>query len=586
MSKTQDQQADPTHTSERMSLTMRIAAMLTLALLPLGLIAVFQSLQAIETARDTYRESLSAQTFRAASPEGGAIVNAFGMARGLADALPSLIDAPEDCVAAMRRTVFDHDRVTFAGFVDLAQQSECNSDGVAYDFSDNPENDRVFAAQERDVTFNPSGAATDTAVVIVSQPVLDERGTFLGFVSLSFPSIPLIEARARAGVDEAVTLVTFNDTGAILTADMPRDRVDAVLPATIDLADLVGRGQQLFAGRSNDGTERDFAVVPIVPGKVYALGSWEAARPFGQGGMFVASSVVFPMLMWLASLVVSILALRRLVILPVRTLRMRMRSFADGRSLASVGLTRSAPRELREIGDSFERMAFKITRDEADLEDKVHEREVLLREVHHRVKNNLQLMSSIINMQIRQSRTDEAEDALRRVQGRLASLAKFHQDLYETSSLSQLRADQLLEDLARQMIGMSADPLRQVDLRLEFDEITLTPDQSSPLAMLATEALTNALKYAGADGDSPVFVALSLKRAVADGAEWITLGIENSVASEVSATGEEGLGTRLITAFASQLDAQVEREEGQGRYALSVRFQRVAQVQPTVGTEA
>ncbi|MEL6518076.1 MAG: histidine kinase dimerization/phosphoacceptor domain -containing protein [Pseudomonadota bacterium] len=567
------------------SLTVRLAVMLTLALLPIGLIAVFQSLQSIDRAQSSYRASLSGQTFQAALPEGEAIVGAFNLARGLAHAMPSLLETPDACAAAMRRAAEGNPRVTFIGFVDTAMRTDCNSVGRTLDFSDNPQTERAFAAGEPDVSFIASGSESQTSVIAVSEPVRTDAGDLLGFIALSVPSTPLEEARAQAQVDDAVTLVTFNGAGEILTSDLPRDDIGSVLPNGMVLADFVGGEQRVFTDENQEGQQRDFALVPILPGKAYALGSWATPSTGGiMGGAFVATSVLFPILMWAASVVVSILALRRLVMEPVRVLRMRMRSFADGRRVSNSQSMAVAPREFQEISETFEKMAYQIAHDEADLEDRVHERDILLREVHHRVKNNLQLMSSIINMQIRQSEGSEAEDALRRIQGRLASLAKFHQDLYETSSLSRLRADQLLEDLGRQMVSMSADPMRQVDLRFDFDEVVLVPDQASPLAMLVTEALTNALKYAGADAGEETYIVLSLKSRD-DGAGAVFM-LENSLASDAPPDVNAGLGTKLITAFASQLGAYAERERESNRYILRVDFDRVTPEADDLGTKS
>ncbi|MEL6644881.1 MAG: sensor histidine kinase [Pseudomonadota bacterium] len=565
------------------SLAVRVAAMISLALLPIGLMAVVQSLQSLDRAQTSHRETLSAQTFQAALPEGEAIVGAFNLARGLAHAIPHLITSPDACRAAMQSAIAGDSRITFIGFVDTSQTTSCNSTGRVLDFSGNPQTDRAFVAGVRDISFNPAASESQTAVMIVSEPVRDAEDALLGFVTLSVPSTPLEQVRAVSDIDEAVTLVTFNGMGEILTSDLPREAVADVLPDDTTLDSLVGDGQRVFTAESADGTLRDFALVPIMPGKAYALGSWIAPTSGAMGGAFVASSVLFPLLMWAASVVVAILALRRLVLEPVRVLRMRMRSFADGRRVTGSQSMAVAPRELREIGETFERMAYQISRDEAELEDKVHEREMLLREVHHRVKNNLQLMSSIINMQIRQTEGAAAEEALRRVQGRLASLAKFHQDLYETSSLSRLRADQLLEDLARQMISMSADPLRQIDLRLDLDEVILAPDQASPLAMLATEALTNALKYASAsEGETP-YIAMALTRA-GEG-DRVRFVLENSLSPQAARSEAKGLGTKLIAAFASQLETTAERDETETLYRLSIEFNRASPSADMYGTD-
>ena len=117
-----------------------------------------------------------------------------------------------------------------------------------------------------------------------------------------------------------------------------------------------------------------------------------------------------------------------------------------------------APGELVELADAYGMMVDTILQDEAEMEDMVHQKEVLLREVHHRVKNNLQLIASIMNMQMRQARTLEARDLMKSLHDRVMSLATVHRGLYQTSGLTDVRANELMDDILRQLVRMAAAP--------------------------------------------------------------------------------------------------------------------------------
>ena len=84
----------------------------------------------------------------------------------------------------------------------------------------------------------------------------------------------------------------------------------------------------------------------------------------------------------------------------------------------------------------FLSMAEGILQDEAELEDALREKSLLIREVHHRVKNNLQLIASIMNMQIRRSRNSETTSVVRRLQDRVLGLARVHRQMYEAQTLA------------------------------------------------------------------------------------------------------------------------------------------------------
>ena len=554
------------------SLSVRVAILLTLALLPLGLLAVFQTKKAITAARQTYQASLQSQTSDIVRPERETIIAAFGAARGLADAVAVLDPATTDCVALMQRAARSTDRILFVGFIDANGQSACNNFEQPYDFSDNPSSRALFENPQEQVTFNPSGEVTGLPVIIVSQPVYGREQTFLGFISLSFSGQPMVLERDKIDIAREAIVVTFNAKGAILTADVPREAVNGLLPADRSLSDLVGQKRQAFTAPTANGTKRDFALVPIVPEEAYALGVWKPETPLVQSVKYASATILFPILMWVISLLVALMAIQRQVIRPLRSLGRNMRDFSDKRIAFRRDELEDSPVELQQIAEIFHSVAFKLLRDEADLENRIFEREVLLKEVHHRVKNNLQLISSILNLQSRQATSKEARDALRTVQDRLSSLATVHRALYQTTELSNVRIDELLENLFSQLLSIRSETARGITLYTDMDPVTLVPDQASPLAMLATEAFTNALKYAGKNRDGNLFITVRLTQTdTADGSD-IILEITNSVSEDIKDQGAVGLGRKLIQTFSQQLGGTVEQTLDNGQYVFVTRF--------------
>ncbi len=558
------------------SLPFRVAALLSVALLPLGIIALAQTQRSINSAQGAFEASLRAQTARIATPEREAIVSAFGLARGLADTLVILDPEEEACTDLMVRARDGNEETSFVGFVGLGAISSCNSSRERFDFSDNPASARLFADPRPEVTFNPAGEVSRQAVIIVSQPVYD-GAEFLGFVAISVPSRPISVQRPDLEAGDPGVFLTFNGRGEVLTTEGDPEDVTGKLPAGRTLEDLAGQGADTFRSRAVDGSFRTFAVVPIMPDRAYAMGSW--SRNSASGGPLMgasptaATTLAFPLSMWLVSLAVALLAINRLVLRHVRALSNKMETFAERRTFPVSDRTgEAAPVEFREINRSFDRMARKIIRDEADLENALYERNVLVREVHHRVKNNLQLMSSIMNMQIRQARSDEARSALKGVQERVTSLATVHRGLYESPKMSEVRIDSLLRDLIGQLqvIGIAREGDIEVDLVLE--PLVLIPDQAAPLALLTTEAVTNALKYIAPDREGRCRLTVKLL-ATGDDAGSHELSIANSISPDE--TGEDdpnsvGLGRRLIDSFVVQVGGRARTEIADDCYRLVV----------------
>ena len=165
---------------------------------------------------------------------------------------------------------------------------------------------------------------------------------------------------------------------------------------------------------------------------------------------------------------------------------------------------------------------------------------------------------------------------------RIMSLATIHRELYQTAGLSDVHSDELLSTILRQIANMTERPDRRISTRVELADIRLTPDQAVPLALLVSEAVTNALKYAGSGDGGPIEYWITLARISETRARLV---IENSMApkpvpaaGETESDGEQkpervGLGTQLVSAFAMQLGGTVERTRTDTRYHLAVEFE-------------
>ncbi len=141
--------------------------------------------------------------------------------------------------------------------------------------------------------------------------------------------------------------------------------------------------------------------------------------------------------------------------------------------------------------------------------------------------------------------------------------------------MADVRLDELLRDIVRQIVSIATSTDRDFDVQVEADEVYLTPDQAVPLSLLLTEALTNAMKYAGKDkrGKVPIWVRLRLQgdgTAVVEVQNHMAKGVEEQARAE--AIDGTGLGDQLLTAFSQQLGGKLERVLTDDLYQLSVSF--------------
>lgn len=558
----------------RQSLVVRIAFLLSLALLPIGLVAMGQSWRALHITNENLESSIHARTSALVEPERRALFSKLGTARTLADTLGAAEFSTSDCTAIMQRVLETNPRLAFAGLLEPGSVSRCNSQGRLFDFPQSERTQELFANPEPYIAFEPRGSASQLPVIIVAYPTYDQNGELKGFALISFQTEPLLRPDSSLGMDGDVALVTFNKFGDILSTFTPDGPLEEYLPGGLSYVGFVDQDDTFFTATTRSGETRLISVVPILPGEVYALGSWgRTALQRTTAPWFTISTLLFPFLMWLVGIVVAVTSLNRLVLRHIRDLGRRMRRFATYRDVERSENIEDAPSEIKTINATFEAMADQLLRDEADLENSVFEREVLLKEVHHRVKNNLQLISSIINMQVRQVASPEAVSALRQFQDRVTSLASVHRALYQEPSLTHIRFDVLLGDLVAQVNAAGTPDNQTVQIDLDMDPVTLLPDQTSPLAMVTTEALSNAFKYGGPGEDGVFRLKVHLKEFTRDDTTNVRLTIENSVDPTASRTVGTGLGKRLILAFASQLNGDLQEIDEDDCHGLIITFE-------------
>jgi two-component sensor histidine kinase len=563
--------------SDRLDFTrklgFRLGALLSVAILPLGLISLIQNFNLVREAERGVELALLGRTSSAAAGERALLQSALGSADALGPAVLESLDRPQLCADLMRNFIERSATYVFAGFVPLDGISSCTSSpqDAPVDFTPSEGYKRFIAAPGTLVTSLDRGTVTQRSVVLVMQP-LYRNGQLLGYIGLSLTNELLRSTHNTTFGTEGARIVTFNQRGEILTSDSDAQvSTQDILPQNMDLADLLSRTETTFKARAGNGQTRMFAVVPAVPGLVYALGSWSPKT--ASVGLFQISrlgAVTIPMALWLVSLAVAYFAVFRMVLRHISVLRSQMRRFAIGNRSEPPPVLTDAPTEICDVSQTFHNMARILIRDEEAMEEAVAEKTVLLKEVHHRVKNNLQLIASIINMQSRMIDDEDAKRVLRSVQDRVAALATIYRNLYQAEHLDAVEADRLIGDIINQMANASLAPGRNLKIETRIEPLTLLPDQAVPLSLLATEAFTNALKYAGTvPGEAGPWVRVLLDSPEPGRA---VLEIANSTGSSELDTESGGLGSQLIEAFATQLEGEASTRIDDDCFALRLEF--------------
>jgi PAS domain S-box-containing protein len=207
------------------------------------------------------------------------------------------------------------------------------------------------------------------------------------------------------------------------------------------------------------------------------------------------------------------------------------------------------------------------------------EKEVLLREVHHRVKNNLAVISSLLYLQSNYSADPQALGILRESQDRVQSMALVHESLYRSTNLSAVGFREYVRRLAEHLIATYRATTPAVRLNLQMEPIELTIEQAIPCGLLLNELVTNVLKHAFRVERAPELTISG--RCDAEGR--CEIGVrDNGVGLPDGVGGDQTLGLRLVRLLATQLAADVSLRrvdpgtEARVSFPLTLKAQRSA----------
>jgi PAS domain S-box-containing protein len=199
----------------------------------------------------------------------------------------------------------------------------------------------------------------------------------------------------------------------------------------------------------------------------------------------------------------------------------------------------------------------------AALESSLREKETLLRELYHRTKNNMQVISSLISLQSSSVTDSRVLQMFEDTKNRIYAMALVHEKLYQSKDLSSVDIKEYIQDLAATIIGINARAEGKVELNLEGDSITLPIDIIMPCGLILNELISNSLKYAfkeGADGE----IRIS-HRQVAPGLIELIYSDNGPGLPSADISGIKTLGLKLVHNLASkQLGGQIELVPGRG----------------------
>ncbi|WP_230168066.1 sensor histidine kinase [Roseomonas sp. CECT 9278] len=407
------------------------------------------------------------------------------------------------------------------------------------------------------------GVVTQRAVLPGIAPILAPDGSLQAMVGGSVFLDFLLRTPADADGVAQHSVWLLDNNGTILPIG---NSSGSALPPPDRLAGLLRLPNATIEGPARDGTPQAWATKELVAGLHLLVGLPVADIQAAARGVLERRLIELSLFL-LACLAAILIGVEAGVSRPLRRLAERVRSWAPGRPYSSPP-SGTVPLEVRELDRALTAAAAALEDREQALTAALKQRDLLMAEIHHRVKNNLQIVASLLSLQADRVRTESARHEFAVARDRVQALATLHRHLYMNQSFQRMSLRPFLEELSRQLSeALSDGQARRVAIRIEADDIELGADESISLALLLTEAVSNSMRHAFPDGRRGT-ITISLRT---EGDEAVLRVSDDGVGIGDGAESGDGLGTQLIRGFASHLGGEAEFATGDGT-SVSVRF--------------
>jgi two-component sensor histidine kinase len=266
--------------------------------------------------------------------------------------------------------------------------------------------------------------------------------------------------------------------------------------------------------------------------------------------------ILLPLLMWIIAALLSWLVVRTFLLSPLRKISQSIAAHEPGSGPLQLPKRLGSAVEIRELGASFTRAVERIEQSEKDMGEALEGQRKLVREVHHRVKNNLQVVASLLNIHRRSAKSEDAQNAYSSIGRRVDALAVVHRNHFaELEENRGIALRPLISELASNLRGSAPESARRLDINLDLESLNTTQDVAVATAFLTTEIVEHAML---SRPDAPVTLTL---RRVGDLTARFTLAT-GALASDIANQAEHQQFERIIAGLAKQLRSALERSEG------------------------
>lgn len=540
-------------------LRVRFGVILAISLLPLLVFALVQSLFGFGSDKKDLRIILQ----NAALSAGSEIVTRIDKNQSILSAFGETFDLSSGCNSQLKRGVDAIPQLTSLEVFDTSGESICRTRS-AMDSDFTMSNAEALTPETPFRTKTVSSIPTEGMInaTFISTYGIFENDFLMRIIIGRFEVSNLKTLKVNPLLADDAQLELINRDGEILIGNPDQDAFMRL--GWIKTVNANGHYKGQMTRPS--GEIRDIIVVETDSDGLYiavstpetSLLSWSVINPF--------SSLIVPILAWLFGFLAIWFATDRLILIHLRRIQSATIGFAEGDMNARIGTLNNPPQSIFTLGRNFDFMADQIEERESTIRDSLDEKETLLREIHHRVKNNLQIIISLLNMQERKLEDQSAKNAIVETRSRINAIALVHRGLYESQDLRFVNMQIFLERLMAELSVAFGLTEKNIVTEVNAECKPMEADTATPVALFIVEALTNAVKHGVHSGGR---VAILITQ---NGADVSVLVFDSGTGVMASSPSKAGTGSKLIKGFARQLGGNITVPDEKSGYSVKLDF--------------
>lgn len=280
-------------------------------------------------------------------------------------------------------------------------------------------------------------------------------------------------------------------------------------------------------------------------------------------------TILLPIVIWLAAALLGWLIVNRLLLRPIVAMQQAVLAYRPGSVPMRLPDSFTPATEIRDLGDAFARATATIAAHETELEEAIARQARLIREVHHRVKNNLQVVASLLNLHARGARSADAANAYATIQRRVDALAVVHRNHFaELEDDRGISLRSLLSELTGNLRATAPDSAGNMAITLDLDAAHVNQDVAVSVAFFVTEVVEHAMMCTPDEA-----VSVTLRQSASPSVARLILSAASLKGDAMCENVDTRQFERITTGLSRQLRAVLDRDTDAGVFSIDIAVQ-------------